>query len=142
MYKRKARVLFLSQANDCRGLLAERLAGHLGGEWLEARSAGLAMHPPDPRVAGALAGFGLDAPPPGGRAVTAEDLTWADLVVSLDEPARAVPLPAGTRGKHWPLPAAPALGGLDALREEIARRITAMVGGMRMLARMDADEAP
>lgn len=60
-----------------------------------------------------------------------------DLLVTLDALAlEARPeLPSGCRHVHWPLPASPT----DA---DIAARVDGLVGGMRLLARLDNSEAP
>ena len=60
-----------------------------------------------------------------------------DLLVTLDALAlEARPeLPSGCRHAHWPLPASPT----DA---DIAARVDGLVGGMRLLARLDNSEAP
>ncbi len=55
---------------------------------------------------------------------------WADLVVTLDQSARESlpPLPATTRHKHWPV----------ACKDDISRRVRGMIGGLRLLSRLDA----
>ena len=60
-----------------------------------------------------------------------------DLLVTLDALALAArpDLPLGCRHAHWPLPASPP----DA---DIVARVDGLVGGMRLLARLDNSEAP
>lgn len=60
-----------------------------------------------------------------------------DLLVTLDTAAlNARPdLPAGCRHVHWPCPVSPT-------DDEIAARVDGLVGGMRLLARLDGSEAP
>ena len=60
-----------------------------------------------------------------------------DLLVTLDRAAlEACPhLPPGCRHAHWPLSASPT----DA---DIVSRVDGLVGGMRLLARLDGSEAP
>ncbi len=60
-----------------------------------------------------------------------------DLLVTLDALALAArpDLPLGCRHAHWPLPESPT----DA---DIAARVDGLVGGMRLLARLDDSAAP
>jgi hypothetical protein len=112
MYKRPARVLFLSTFDAA---LASQIAAQANADYpdfLEARAAG--------------ADDGL----------TREALGWADLLVTLDEttcrrvasaapdkPSRAWNL-ADSDPTTWP--------------DQVRRELSSMVGGMRMLARLDA----
>lgn len=142
LYKRPARVLFLSREDRCRGLLAQAWAKTLGGHWLEARSAGL--HPAaeaDPRLASVLNADGASAEGLHPEALAADMLAWADLLVSLDSEARThlTTLANGIPLKHWDLPDE---DDLETLSRTIRRRVEQMIGGLRMLARMDADDDP
>lgn len=144
MYKRPARILFLSRTDACRGLMAEAAARVDGAGWLEARSAGLDPGAgPDPEALAALARAGLGGMDLRPKALTREDLEWADLVVSLDAAAgrRAGELAPGRPHRHWELPA-PGAVGAAALLAEIRDRVAKMVGGMRMLARLDDGRGP
>ncbi|ADC70745.1 precorrin-3B synthase [Thioalkalivibrio sp. K90mix] len=117
MFKRRARLLVAAERPDGRASrVAELAAAAEFEDWIE-------VHP-----ARAMA------------EVRPEELAWADLLVAVDEPAaRAMPAerPATCRPKYWRLPSETGadfdLQTLEALR--------CMVGGMRMLARVDADEA-
>ncbi len=60
-------------------------------------------------------------PPP------AEALAWADLILTLGD-CPALPCPPHAQHRHWPETNAIAL----------ARRLAGVVGGLRLLARMDA----
>lgn len=64
-----------------------------------------------------------------GSGETIEAAAWADLFVTLgeDDGIRPNAVPATTRHVHWPVSA----------HEEIERRVDGMIGGMRMLARLD-----
>ena len=57
---------------------------------------------------------------------------WADLIVTLDESALAqlLALPASTHHKHWTMD--------HATPADIHQRVLGMIGGLRMLARLDA----
>ena len=136
-YKRKARILFLGLHGGCRAPMAEGYANALGGDWLEARAAGLDPQPLDPLAVAAMAEAGItlaDQRPP----LTADLLRWADLVVTLDAVARdrCPPLPPRVQHRHYPF-AIPADGlpSYCALREQIRIRVAGMIGGMKMLLR-------
>lgn len=60
-------------------------------------------------------------------------LAWADLVVSLDQDARDTlpPLPPTARHVHWP----------PASATEREQRIRGMLGGLRLLSRIEEDTA-
>ncbi len=60
-----------------------------------------------------------------------------DLLVTLDPAALKAcpPLPPGCRHAHWPLSA-------SSPHADIASRVDGLVGGMRLLARLDGSEAP
>ncbi len=117
MFKRRARLLVASERPDGRAArVAELAAAAEFEDWIEVRPA---------RAMGAL---------------TDDHLAWADLLVAVDTAAaRAMPehRPATCRPKYWRLPAETGaeldLQALEALR--------CMVGGMRMLARVDAEDA-
>ena len=144
MYKRRAHVLFLSRRNACRSQMAEAWGRHLGGTWLEARSAGIAPQRIDPRAVATMHEVGIDVGMQRSRPVTSALLHWADLVVTFEANVLAQwTLHPGTRQKHWPLADPCALNGEDvagafaAARDELRSRVASMVGGMRMLARSD-----
>jgi len=68
-----------------------------------------------------------------------EDLEWADLLVAVDaEAARGFPAerPVNCRLKRWELPSA---GSTD-VEAAALQALQCMVGGMRMLSRMDAED--
>ena len=117
MYKRRARLLVASVDDDGRALMVQTLAGQPAlSDWLEVRPA-LSM-----------------------RDLRTEDLEWADLLVALDAAAAAdfpSQRPATCRLKRWHLPAS----GSPGVEAAAALALHCMAGGMRMLARMDAEEA-
>ncbi|AGA32246.1 precorrin-3B synthase [Thioalkalivibrio nitratireducens DSM 14787] len=114
MYKRPARLLVAALTDDGRARLVERFARRpVLAQWLEVRSAA-SMHRLD-----------------------ATDLEWADLLVAVDDAAaRAFPRerPATCQLRRWRLPAA----GVPGVEAAAASALNCIVGGMRMLARMDA----
>lgn len=110
MYKRPAHVLFLAGSGDRRVETATRLTADIGAGWMEARGA-------------SVQDVGLDT------------LHWADLVIPLDADSRrrCPALPATARLKVWDLPDLPGEEGEAIIRE----RVHAMLGGLRMLSRLD-----
>jgi hypothetical protein len=110
MYKRPARMLFLCAPGDERAALAARLTAGIGPGWMEARHAAV-----DDVDGGAIA--------------------WADVVIALDPAARdrCPALPPGVRLRPWDLPDLPP----EEAEAEIRRRLASMLGGLRMLARVD-----
>jgi len=117
MYKRRARLLVVAVDDDGRARMVRDLALQPPlSEWLEVR------------------------PAPSMRDLRPEDLAWADLLVAVDA-AAAVQFPGNRpvncRLKRWQLPASGSPGVVAAA----ATALHCMVGGMRMLSRLDAEEA-
>ena len=112
MYKRPVRVLYLGQSDDPRTEMAARLTAEIGAGRMEGRRASV-------------------------RDVDAESLAWADLVVPLDaESLRQCPaLPPTARLKSWTLPDADG----EQARAIIRERIQSMLGGLRLLSRLDGE---
>ncbi|MHB8744122.1 MAG: arsenate reductase (thioredoxin) [Sulfuricaulis sp.] len=149
MYKRKARILFLCTGNSCRSQMAQGWANDLGREWLEARSAGIEAHGQNPRAVAVMREARVDISQQESTRVTPEMLEWADLVVTVcghaDEHCPA--LPPGVQKKHWPLKDPARARGTDAeimqvfrtTRDEIRNRVEGMIGGIKLLARQDAN---
>jgi arsenate reductase len=117
------RVLFVCVQNAGRSQLAQALYEAHGGE---ARSAGsrpaAAVHP---AVVEALEEIGVDAADRVPRALTRDDIEWADLVVTMgcgDE----CPVVPGKRYLDWNLadPAGLCLEEVRELRADIERRVT------------------
>lgn len=138
-FKRPARVLFLCRDNSRASLMAEALARSLGGGWLEARSAGLHPGTAETAALAALARAGIDAAGLRSKSLQAEDLAWADLVVTLDRESRqrCPALPPRVQKRHFGCDEA---ADPEALREVLRQRIEGMIGGLRMLQR-DAAES-
>jgi len=142
MYKRRARVLFLSQDHRLRSQMAEGYARPLGDRWLEARSAGLSPTRVDPKAVALMAECGVDIADQVSRALTDEDLAWADLVVTFDPGARdrCPVLARTTQRRHRPieLPGeGAAWAAWQAVRERVRAEVEGMVGGLRLLSRLD-----
>ncbi len=116
MYKRPARLLVAAVREDGRAQVVKDLAGEPAlAEWLEVRPARSIYD------------------------LRREDLEWADLLVAVDaEAARGFPAerPVNCRLKRWELPSA---GSTD-VEAAALQALQCMVGGMRMLSRMDAED--
>lgn len=105
MPQRKIRILFLCTGNSCRSQMAEGWAKHLGGEWLEAHSAGIEAHGKNPRAIRVMAEAGVDISAQESTHVTDDMIRRADVVVTVcghaDEHCPV--LPPGVKKIHWPL---------------------------------------
>ena len=142
-YKRKARVLFLSYANNCCSQLAEAFANALGSDWIEARSAGFEPQPIDPLTVAAMRETGVQIAANSAKYLDDALLHWADMVVTLDPQSDTLcpALPPGVQKRHYPFPDA-ACGTIEScrmLRDEVRTRIEGMIGGMKMLQRNSAE---
>lgn len=120
-------VLFICQHNAGRSQLGAALLEHLAGDRYQVSSAGLS--PADevnPAVAATVAELGMDIAGRTPRAVTAQDLEHADVVV-LMKPGLALPAtPIGTV-LEWSFPN-PETWDADAvrpLREAVAQQVRA-----------------
>jgi len=98
-------ILFLCTGNSCRSQMAEGFARELGGENIDARSAGIEAHGKNPLAIAAMAEVGIDISAQESTVVTDEMLDQTDLVVTVcghaDEHCPV--LPAGVQKLHWPL---------------------------------------
>ena len=123
-------VLFVCVHNAGRSQIAAALLARRAGERVTVRSAGTA--PADevhPVVVEAMAELGIDLSRERPSPLTAEDARVADVVITMGC-GDACPVFPGTRYLDWDLPD-PKGQPLDAIREtrdEIERRVTALVG--------------
>ena len=122
-------VLFLCQHNAGRSQLGAALLEHLAGDAIVADSAGFA--PADavnPAVAATVAELGLDITGRRPRAVTADDLERADVVVAMKPGLRLPAAPAGTFLEwSFPDPTAWDAESVRPLRDAVAARIRAEI---------------
>lgn len=148
MYKRKARVLFVC-TDASRSPIAHGFADAVGSAWLEARAAATATSNPDPCAIAVMREIGLDIGTLQCMRLESTHLAWPDLIVTLSAEARAHchALPAGKQAKHWSLSEGSVcaegdlrLAELRVVRDELREHVAGMIGGMRMLAKMDAGE--
>lgn len=124
-----ARALFVCLHNAGRSQMSEALFGRAAGGRHEARSAGTTpgerVHP---EVVEAMAELGFDLAGRKPKLLSREDAEWADVVVTMgcgDE----CPYIPGKRYLDWDLedPKGQSLEAVRATRDEIARRVEALV---------------
>lgn len=125
--------------------MAEGWANHLGGEWLEARSAVIEAHEEDPRAIAVMREAGVDIARRASMRLTPALLEWADLVVTFGGHAHAPcpALPANVQKRDLPFddPAKATgcknevMAKFKAVREQLRDEVESMVGGLRMMAR-------
>ncbi|MFP5348291.1 MAG: arsenate reductase (thioredoxin) [Gammaproteobacteria bacterium] len=137
MDSRKIRVLFLCTGNSCRSQMAEGWARRLGGDRIDAQSAGIEAHGKNPRAIAVMAEAGVDISNQESTRVTAAMIAAADVVVTVcghaDEHCPV--LPPGIEKRHWPLtdPAkasgseAEIMAQFRATRDEVRRRVAALL---------------
>jgi arsenate reductase len=122
-------VLFICQHNAGRSQLGAALLEHLAADRFAAASAGLApAESVNPAVAATVAELGMDIAGRVPRAVTAEDLRTADIVV-LMKPGLTLPAQPGGEVLQWSFPD-PASWDADAvrpLREAVTERIRSVL---------------
>jgi protein-tyrosine-phosphatase len=122
-------VLFVCVANSGRSVLAERLFRQAAGDRHTARSAGsrpgAAAHA---QVLEVLEERGIDAADHVPRRLDDETISWADVVVATCDDA--CPVVPGKRYVGWSLPDPKGrpLAEVRAIRDDISRRVTALVG--------------
>lgn len=114
-------VLFICQHNAGRSQLGAHLLGHIAPEGVIATSAGLSpAEAINPAIAATLAEIGVDTSAARPRAVTAEDLQNADIVVTMK---RGLQLPAPVAGEliewQFPDPANWEADGARGLRDDV-----------------------
>jgi len=131
------RILFLCTGNSCRSQMAEGFARVLGGEDVEAHSAGIEAHGKNPRAIAAMAEVEIDITGQESTVVTDEMIARSDLVVTVcghaDEHCPV--LPDGVRKLHWPLDdPARATGSEEEItavfrevRDEIQKRVVSLL---------------
>ncbi len=121
-------VLFVCVANSGRSVMAERLFRRAAGQGHAARSAGSApgAHA-HPQVLAALNEVGIDASDHVPHRLDADDVQWADVVVATCDDA--CPVVPGKRYVNWQLPdpKGQPLEDVRAIRDDIARRVDALL---------------
>ncbi|MEF8793975.1 hypothetical protein [Thiohalorhabdus sp.] len=150
MYKRPARILFIDPGEGARARIAQAWARELGTRWVEAGAAAMVAGESQPdltRVLDERVVSGDTGPCPNWT--QALEASW-DLVVLLDFKG-SEDLPARIRGvrvKSWNLadscPAGAdgsAIEAMDLCRDALRERVEGLLGGFRMKAREDDNQA-
>jgi arsenate reductase len=136
-FRRKPRILFVGVDNASHTQMAEGYMCKFGGEFLDVRSAGLQSRPIDRQAASVMDEDGVDIRTQAASLISAQWLTWADLVVVLSRGPHElrVAVPNSALEKHWNV-APPEEGSPLAVyrccRDEIKRRVQTMIGAMRL----------
>ena len=135
------KVLFLCTGNACRSQMAEGWARVIGGDDVEALSAGIEAHGKNPRAIGVMQEAGVDISAQESTKLTDEMLASADCLVTVCGHAHehCPAPPAGMQKEHWPLDdPAKAAGTEDeimavfrASRDDIRRRVDELLGRIR-----------
>lgn len=126
------KVLFVCVQNAGRSQMAEALFRKAAGGRHEARSAGSApaahVHP---EVVEAMRELGIDLDGRTPRRLERADAEWADVVVTMGC-GDACPVLPGKRYVDWELedPSGKDAAATRAIRDEIARRVEALVEGL------------
>ena len=135
--KNPFKVLFLCTGNSCRSQMAEGFTRQLGGNRVEARSAGVEAHGKNPRAIAAMDEIDIDISGQESTRLSDDMLDGLDLVVTVcghaDEHCPV--LPPGIRRVHWPLPDPAKATGTEeqiktefrAVRDDIRRRVEALL---------------
>ena len=126
---RRPRVLFACAHNAGRSAIAVALAAHRAAGRIEVDSAGTTPDPePSATTIATLAELRIDGTGHRPTAITPERVTAADVVVAM-KPGLDLPQLPGVRYETWSLPD-PAewdTDGIRPLREEIDRRVQALI---------------
>lgn len=127
--------------------MAEGWANYLGGEWLEASSAGIEAHGKNPHAIAVMREAGVDISRQESTRVTPLMLQQADLVITVcghaDEHCPL--LPAGVQKKHWPLEDPAKATGTDeqimatfrATRDEVRARVEDLISAIKIAVRKE-----
>lgn len=129
----KRRVLFLCTHNSARSQMAEGLLRALGGDRVEAHSAGTEATGIRPLAVRAMSEIGVDISGQSSKTLERYAAQPFDLVVTVCDDAReACPyFPGATEQRHWSLPDPSAATGSEedrlavfrSVRDELRRRI-------------------
>lgn len=121
-------VLFICKHNAGRSQLGAHLLAHVAGDRVAATSAGITpAEAINPAVAATLRELGIDTSAARPRAVDAEELARADIVVTMKP---GLPLPGPINGEHieweFPDPADWDAEGARGLRDDVLAAVTAL----------------
>ncbi len=125
-------VLFVCVGNSGRSVMAERLFRRAAAGRHEARSAGSDPHreTAEPAVVEALAEVGIPAADHRAHKLDQADVDWADVVIAACD--GACPVVVGKRYENWGLPDPNGLSleAVRPIRDDIARRVEALVADL------------
>ena len=129
-------LLFLCVANSARSPLAEGLARSLAPSGVRISSAGSQPGQLRPEAAQVLAELGIDASGQRAKGIDSIDLATVDAVITLCAEEVCPLLPVQVSHLHWGLPDPASdepdeqarLAGFRAARDELQRRLTALLG--------------
>lgn len=122
--------------------MAEGWSRHLGGDRVEAQSAGIEAHGKNPRAIAIMADAGIDISGQESTIVSNSMLEKADIVVTVcghaDEQCPV--LPPGVRKMHWPLTDPAKASGTEEqimqafreTRDEVERRVSDLLNNLFM----------
>lgn len=119
--------------------MAEGFANSLGNQWLEGRAAVLAVESRNSYVTQVMAEAGLDINGRHAQLLDEALLHWADLIVTMDEAAKAncPRMPPGVQLRHYPFADPDAeqvtLPVCRQIRDQVRARVEGMIGGMKLL---------
>lgn len=99
------KILVLCTGNACRSQMAEGFLRALGKGMIEVRSAGTIAAGLHTRAVAVMKEIGIDISGHKSKTYDLEDLSWADLVITLcDDAATSCPaVPAGVTRQHIPI---------------------------------------
>jgi len=139
-YRRKPRIVFVGEDDSCQTQMAEGYMRTLAADLVEAKSAGMRSSPLDRRTIDVMKEDDVDIKSQQAKLISADILTWADLVVTIcdDESKLNVGVPSSAHHKHWSVtctvnPSNP--GDLDQYRkarDEIKRRVGKMINSIKL----------
>ena len=142
-FRRKPRLLFIGADNASHTQMAEGYMRILGDGVLEVQSAGLRSTPVDLHTVLIMEEDHIDIRHQPSKLVSAEMLTWADLIVTLcaNPEELRVAIPNSAHHKNWAIdPPEIASDAADTLREfrkcrnDIKRRAESMLNTMRLFS--------
>ncbi len=140
-YRRKPRFLFVGADNASHTQMAEGYMRSLGDGVLEVQSAGLRSTPIDPHTVLIMEEDHIDIRHQQSKLVSAELLTWADLIITLctNPEELRVAIPNSAHHKNWAIdPPEIAQDAADTLQEfrrcrnDIKRRAEFTLNAMRL----------
>ncbi|QHC21093.1 arsenate reductase ArsC [Streptomyces sp. GS7] len=134
---RTSSVLFVCVHNAGRSQMAAAFLAHLAGDQVEVRSAGSApAGAVNPAVVEAMAEVGIDLSAQTPKVLTAEAVQASDVVITMGC-GDACPIFPGKKYLDWRLddPAGQGVDAVRPIRDEIERRIRALLDELRSSAR-------